>query len=139
MAALDIKPHSRRISGLVIVGLSILAVGAFASGLARQANPSGASPFPLAQGSAAYDASQAVGAIPLATPAPELQVAEAAPVRHAPAKDPSADAAADPNAPSPAAATAPPAVDVSASAPEAPPAAAAPASENQPTPADPPT
>src|SRR5579859_2527080 len=94
MAALDIRPHSRRISGWAVVGLSILAVGAFASGLARQASSAGPAPFPAAQAPAPGDAGLAVGAIPLATPAPELQVVDAAPARHAPAKDPSADGAA---------------------------------------------
>jgi len=137
MAALDIKPHSRRISGLVVVGLSILAVGAFASGLARQAQPSGPSPFPSAQGPTPSDAGLAVGAIPLATAAPELQVAVVAPVRRAPVKDLSADVAAPDAAPGPAASVAP-ATDASANAAEAAPTPT-PAVENQPAPADPPT
>jgi hypothetical protein len=136
MAALDIRPHSRRISGLVVLGLSILAVAAFASGLARQASSGAAAPFPVTQAASPGDAGLAVGAIPLATPAPELQVAEAAPVRHAPAKAPPAETPA-PDADPAAAAPPPPAVDASATAagPETPPA---PAPQGPPNTDDPP-
>jgi hypothetical protein len=135
MAALDIRPHSRRISGLVVLGLSIVAVGAFASGLARQVSSAGPAPYPAAQASLPADAGLAVGAIPLATPAPELQAADATPVRRAPLKDLSADIAA-PGA-DPATAAAPPPVDAAATAADrAPPA---PAPQNQSAPDDPPT
>jgi hypothetical protein len=135
MAALDIRPHSRRISGVVVVGLSILAVGAFASGLARQASSPGPAPFPATRAPSPGDAGLAVGAIPLATPAPDLQVADAAPVRHAPAKDPAADATAPDADP---AVAAPPAVDAAATAAEPPPAPT-PAPQSQPATDDPPT
>ena len=143
MAGLDIQPHSRRISGLVVIALSVLAVAAFASGLARQASSSGAAPFPAYQGPGPGDGLLAVGTIPVATPAPDLQVAQTAPVHRLAPKPPEPDAAApDTIAASPdAAALAPagaPAVDASATAPEAPPApTATPAPNATPAPEDP--
>ncbi|MBS0362022.1 MAG: hypothetical protein JSR98_11620, partial [Proteobacteria bacterium] len=50
MATLDIRPHSRRVSGWAVAALSLIAVGAFAEGLAHQLNRNQAAPFPSPQG-----------------------------------------------------------------------------------------
>jgi hypothetical protein len=114
MAALQIPPHSRRISGLAVLGLTLLAAGSFTAGLTRQIDAANApSPFP-----AGPEASPRVAA---ASPAPaaEPQVAvNTRPVRHvapeiAAVADP-ADAAPD-TAPS---AESLPATDASATAPD---------------------
>jgi hypothetical protein len=50
MAALDIRPHSQRLSLLAVAGLAVLALGGFAAGLGRQiASASAPSPFPPPQ------------------------------------------------------------------------------------------
>jgi hypothetical protein len=66
MAALDIRPHSPRISGWVVAGLMALGVSAFAAGMIHQIAPTGPLPFPPPQ--------QVTQATP-AAPAPVLQYA----------------------------------------------------------------
>jgi len=102
MAGLAIQPHSRRDSRLAVLALGLVALGSFAFGVGRQVVPAGPSPFPHAS----LSSLQRAGGIPVATPAPALQVAEAEPrpSRHAPEPD-AADAPPDITAalPSPAA------------------------------------
>lgn len=113
MAALDIQPHSRSVSGVAVAGLMLLAVGSFASGLAHQvaARAGGAAFTPVGR-------LQIETAIPEATPAPEMQIAVAtsAPHRKGPT-EPAPVVATDESA-------APPATDSSAPAAAAPPAPA---------------
>ncbi|MFI4964704.1 MAG: hypothetical protein ACHP9T_04980, partial [Caulobacterales bacterium] len=79
-AFVDIPPHSRRVSGLVVAGLALLGTASFAVGLAHQMAPAGPSPFPPAQGPVA---AARPNAVPDATPAPDMQLAAVGPpVRH---------------------------------------------------------
>jgi hypothetical protein len=123
MAALDIRPHSRRLSALAVAGLAVLAIGGFTAGLGRQvASSMGPSPFPPKQEPSLRI--QVAGGAPMAAAqAPLLQRTP----RPAPAEQ----------------AEAPPAVDVSAVVADPSPApepTAPPAAEPQPaTDADPPT
>jgi hypothetical protein len=134
MSALEIQPHSRQASTLAVAFLSLLAAGAFVAGLNNQLIGAQAlSPFP-----APAPAAQArvADAIPEATPAPDMQVADAsaAVARHAARPGPSADDASLVDVPAPAA-EAPPAVDAAATAPDTEPAPPPPAPDN----AEPPT
>src|SRR5437879_374918 len=99
MSALDIRPHSRRLSRLAVLALTLVAGGGFSLGLVRQLAPPAPSPFSAPQGLAAADVQ-----VPEATPAPALQVAtsEPAPRRHAAeaaSEAPLPEAAADATAP----------------------------------------
>lgn len=89
MAALVPPTHSARLSRMAVLGLSLVAAGSFAVGVARQLDGAGRSPFPAARGAAAR-AWAAANAIPEAQPAPALQVAEYEPpaVRHSPPPPP---------------------------------------------------
>ncbi len=49
MSALDIQPHSRGLSKLAVVGISLLAASSFAVGVNRAIQPPDASPFPTAE------------------------------------------------------------------------------------------
>ena len=80
MATLDIRPHSRRVSAWVIAALGVVALAAFAEGLAHQTQQAGVAYFPPPQ----YAAPSAIAE---ATPAPALQV----PPPHAPAHKASDD------------------------------------------------
>lgn len=126
MTGLEIPAHSRRLSRLAVLTLTLLAAGSFGLGVARQFGAAEPSPFSAPQGAAA---SRAFDGIPYATPAPALQVATNEPVRRAlaPALPDVTDALPEPLAAAPAepvaaAADAPPAADASATAPDAPPA-----------------
>jgi hypothetical protein len=125
MTGLAIPAHSRRLSRLAVVTLTLLAASSFTLGLARQFGLAEPSPFPTPQGA---QAGRTLDAIPYATPAPALQVATNEPVRRpaAPALPDVTDALPEPPAAAPAepvaaAADAPPAADASATAPDAPP------------------
>jgi hypothetical protein len=94
MAALDIRPHSRRLSTLAVAGLAVLAIGGFAEGLGRQiAAASGPSPFPPPQ-----EKSLRIAVAKSVAPAAPQPVA--APPRHVtpPAPDDAAEAAPEPPA-----------------------------------------
>ena len=84
MAGLAIQPHSRRDSRLAVLALGLVAMGSFAVGVGRQVVPAGPSPFPHTSLSSLQRASE----IPVAAPAPTLQVAEAEP---RPARHPAAE------------------------------------------------
>jgi hypothetical protein len=121
MSALDIRPHSRRLSRNAVLALALVAGGSFALNLARQLAPPGPSPFSAPQGMAV------AVQVPEATPAPAMQVAtsEPPPRRHAEEAAPetppeAADAAAPELLAVPAAASpdALPAADTSATAPD---------------------
>jgi hypothetical protein len=125
MTGLAIPAHSRRLSRLAVVTLTLLAASSFTLGLARQFGLAEPSPFPTPQGA---QAGRTFDAIPYATPAPALQVATNEPVRRpaAPALPDVTDALPEPPAAAPAepvagAADAPTAADASANAPDAPP------------------
>ncbi|HEY3948720.1 hypothetical protein [Phenylobacterium sp.] len=90
MATLDIRPHSRRISGLAVAALSVIAVGAFAEGLGHQLRQDEAAAFPAPQGPPLRTDLAAA-----ATPAPLLPDPTPAPVRHAAAAPDETAAAAD--------------------------------------------
>jgi hypothetical protein len=111
MAALDIRPHSPRVSGWAVAGLMALGVSAFAAGMIHQIAPSGPLPFPPAQ-----QATQATSA----AQAPVLQYASSErPAHAAPAVDeipPNTSASQSPAAVPDDAAPTPPAVDASATA-----------------------
>jgi hypothetical protein len=132
---LQIKPHSHRLSGLAVAGLSLLAAGSFVAGIQREvAGAGGPSPFPATQAAAPV-----AGAIPEARPAPEIQVAASPPPRPhavAPADDTPADTQDTPTAA--VAAETPPAVDTAAAVPEPAPSPA-PAPEANPDTSTPPT
>jgi hypothetical protein len=135
MSALEIQPHSRQASTLAVTLLSLLAAGAFVAGLNNQLiGARGLSPFP-APGPAAQ--ARVADTIPEATPAPDMQLADAGPAvpRHAARPDPGADDPALVDVPAPPAAEAPPAVDAAATAPDTEPAPPPPAPDN----AEPPT
>ncbi len=113
MQGLQIPPHSRRVSGLAVAFLLLLAAGSFLAGLDHQLI-AGRDPglFP------APPAAQALAAapVPQAAPVRDMQLATARPSRH-PAKDPvTVDTAAPTESPAPADAEAPPAVDAAATA-----------------------
>ncbi len=55
MAALDIRPHSHRLSVLAVGGVAVLSAGAFAAGLERGLQPPGPAPFPPPQARSAVD------------------------------------------------------------------------------------
>jgi hypothetical protein len=124
MTGLEIPAHSRRLSRLAVISLTLVAAGSFTLGVARQFAGVESSPFPMPQGGAA---GREFDAIPYATPAPALQVAASEPVRRPGARalpdvtaalpEPPAVAPAEPVA----AADAPPAADASATAPDTPP------------------
>jgi putative serine protease PepD len=124
MTGLAIPAHSRRLSRLAVVTLTLLAAGSFTLGVARQFGAAEPTPFSTPQGAAA---GHAFDAIPYATPAPALQVATSEPVRRPVARSlpDVTDALPEPPALVPAepvaAADAPPAADASATAPEMPP------------------
>jgi hypothetical protein len=132
MTSLDIRPHSRRISRLAIVGLCLLAAGSFAVGIVRQLQSTAeSSPFPATQASTPQPAamvqiasSQIASSPPPQAPAPSARHVDAAP-------PPPAD---DAGAPSSAAV-----VDTSQASAEPAPAASPPAPEPAPVPSDPPT
>jgi hypothetical protein len=146
MAGLAIPPHSRRLSRLAVLALVLLSGAAFAAGVGRQLQPAGPSPFPRT--TLASDQARLPGDPPDATPAPSLQVAEAAAPRHrapaasesdADASAPLLDVAAAPTSPAAAAGAAGAAgADAAANAPDQPPPAADPAPP-APDPALPPT
>lgn len=124
MTGLAIPAHSRRLSRLAVVTLTLLAAGSFTLGVARQFGAAEPSPFSTPQSPAA---ARAFDAIPYATPAPALQVATSEPVRRPvtrPLPDVT-DALPEPPALVPAepvaAADAPPAADASATEPDPPP------------------
>jgi hypothetical protein len=126
MASLDIRPHSRRISRLAIVGLCLLAAGSFVVGAVRQIQSlTESSPFPAAQASTPQPAAalQVAGAPPPLAPTP---------TRHAEPPPAPPDEVAD-------TASSAPAVDTSQAAAEPAPAAPPPAPEAAPAPSDPPT
>jgi hypothetical protein len=133
MASLDIRPHSHRLSALAVVGLSVLAAGAFAVGMTRQLAPQTA-PFPPPQEASlqiqlAGGPPEAVAAP--AEPAPLLQRASRRPV------DDRADSASAPAIAADAAATAAdsaPAHDLPEAAPEPPPTPPEPPTADPPTP-----
>jgi len=136
MRALDIPPHSRRLSRLAVAGLALVATAALAEGFLRQHAALAPEPISPAAG-------LTISTIPEATPAPALQVAQAsAPRRARPADDAPEDAgeagsdavaATDATAPTlPADAAAAPAADA-APAPEPPAQPAAPAPDEPPT------
>jgi hypothetical protein len=151
MPGLDIQPHSRRVSGLVVGALALLGVASFTVGLAHHMAPPGPSPFPPAQGSAASPRALAANAIPEATPAPDMQLASDTPARRhvarpapveppldaAPAAGADSGAAVDASAivPDPPALQAPPLSASPLSASPAPPAAP----DSAPLPSDPAT
>jgi len=121
MSALDIRPHSRRLSRLAVLALALVAGGGFTLGLVRQLGPPSPSPFSPPQGAAAAGVQ-----VPEATAAPALQVATNEPAARrraaeaAPDTPPTeADDAAPPEPPVPAAAGADtvPAADAAATAP----------------------
>ncbi len=127
MTGLAIPSHSRRLSRLAVLALTLLAAGSFMLGLTRQIGAGGPSPFPTAQGA---PGARALDAIPDATPAPALQVAVNEPPTRRPAAAAPPDVTADlPESPAAAPAEpvaapgAPPAADASATAPDAPPPA----------------
>jgi nicotinate-nucleotide--dimethylbenzimidazole phosphoribosyltransferase len=135
MTALDIQPHSRRITHRAVLGLSALAAVAFISGVVRQLSPD-PSLFPVSS-----PADHNYTGPPEATPAPALQVAAPEPVaRQAPAAardDDDADEA--PAVAAPTTEAAAPPVDVTAAIPDQP-ATATPAPAPAPDPeAAPPT
>jgi len=135
MPGLQIQPHSRRVTGLAVLALSLVAAGSFAAGLTHQLVSAAAPPFPVAQ----QGPSRPFIAAPEATPAPDMQLAAAAPVRHKPAPaaldvPPPAEAA-----PAPAAAEGPAAADAAATVAQPPPAPAAPPAQPDPNTSDPPT
>ncbi|THD63648.1 hypothetical protein [Phenylobacterium sp.] len=119
---LDIRPHSHRLSGLAAAGLLVLGAAAFASGLGRQLEPRGPSPFPATQLRAPSDQK-----IAEAEPAPVLQAAAPLRAHKIAAADDSAPPAAAPNASGAA-------QDTAASAPDAPTPAAAPAASDDASP-----
>jgi len=126
MTGLAIPSHSRRLSRMAVFGLTLLAAGSFAVGFLRQLDSTGPSPFPTARGGAAQ-ALAAANAIPDATPAPALQVAESDTPVHRTADrvpdvtatlpDPATGPAAATDQSAPAAADTPAAGDASATAP----------------------
>jgi hypothetical protein len=126
MTGLAIPAHSRRLSRLAVVALTLLAAGSFTFGLARQFGDEELSPFSMPQGAAA---GRAFDAIPYATPAPALQVATSEPARRPIARALPDVTAALPEPPTVAppepvaVADAPPAADASATVPETPPPA----------------
>jgi hypothetical protein len=132
MPGLQIKPHSRPASALAVALLSLLAAGSFVAGLERQLiGARGPAPFPT--GPSAFDAQvRAEAMVPEAAPAPDMQFADAAPVRRA-ARSPTApDDAAAPDITAPAAAEAAPSVDAAATAPDPAPARPAPSADTEP-------
>jgi hypothetical protein len=126
MADLAIQPHSRRDSRLAVLALGLVALGSFAAGVARQVVPAGLSPFPHTSLNSLQRASE----IPVAAPAPTLQVAEAEPrpARHVTADPqdtpPDISAALPPPLPAPATATGDAASDTAAVAADQPAASA---------------
>lgn len=114
MSGLDIQPHSRRGVRTALVALTVVAAASFSLGVARQLAPAGPSPFPRTS----LAGQQGPSAIPEATPAPTLQVAEAEvrPVRRAPQTETAAPV--DISAALPTAAPAPPAAPAPAASPE---------------------
>jgi hypothetical protein len=131
MSALEIQPHSRQASTMAVAFLSLLAAGAFVAGLNNQLIGAQAlSPFPAPAVPSAQ--ARVADTIPEATPAPDMQLAEAGPAvpRHAARPDPSADDATLVDVPAPTAAEAPPAVDAAATAPDTEPAPPPPAPDN---------
>jgi hypothetical protein len=127
MAALDIQPHSRRISGMAVAVLMLVAAGSFTVGLTHQMVADAATTErPQTSASA-----QAYAAIPEATPAPNPQLAAGTAPHRKAAPDPEPEPqplADEPTAPPTAEAA--PAVDAAATAPEPPP----PSDEAPPTP-----
>jgi hypothetical protein len=121
MTGLVIPAHSRSQSRTAIVVLTLLAAASFAVGFVRQFESGGPSPFPTT-GNGAAGGLAATNAIPDATPAPALQVADSAPavVRHAPAPPDLSAELPEPTAavPSVFAADAAPGADASAAAPD---------------------
>lgn len=118
MSALDIRPHSRRLSRSAVLALALLAGGSFTLGLVRQLAPPAPSPFSAPQGLSA------AAQVPEATPAPSLQVATSEPPRRRAAEaapeTPPPEAAAPELLPVPAAASADaaPATDTAATSPD---------------------
>ena len=107
MSALEIKPHSRRLSGWAVGALSLLAAGSFTAGLARQIGAANApSPFPTGQEASPQVATASAPTMQLAagTPAPRHAVAEAPPALDVP---PQTAPAAEPVPTTDASATAP--------------------------------
>lgn len=78
MAALDIAPHSHRLSTVAVSGVAAVAAGAFALGLLHGLQPPGPSPFPAPQARFPADP---------AGPKAALQVAQQARPRQAPPPD----------------------------------------------------
>jgi hypothetical protein len=123
MAALQIRPHSRRLSGLAVLGLTLLAAASFTAGLTRQIGAANApSPFPAGQEAAPQAA--------IASPAPagDFQVAaRTPPPRHAAPQDTAAAASVDVEPVAASGAEPLPATDASATAPDQPEPPATPA------------
>lgn len=95
MQALQIRPHSPRITGFVLAGLAVLAAGAFSLGLEHQMHGAQATPFP--QGDTGGLRARVADTIPEATPAREVALATGDPRgrhRAAPAETPVESAAA---------------------------------------------
>jgi len=138
MPGLSIKPHSPRVTGYAVAGLSLVALGAFGMGLHHQMGFNGPAYFPAGPAQRLQARAQA---IPEATPAPDMQLAVAEPPSRAhhprPAADDDANAAAAPAAPAVAAPAAPLAA-ADAAATEADPAAPTPDAPPSETPEDPP-
>jgi hypothetical protein len=113
MPGLRIPPHSRRLSGLAVAFLLLLAIGSFVSGLNHQLitgrDPAAFPAPPVAQ--VAAPGFQA-------PPAPPLQVANVRPSRHAAKDRVTVDTAGPAESPAPSDAAAPPAVDAAATAPD---------------------
>jgi hypothetical protein len=144
---LEIPPHSRRLSGLAVAGLLVLAVGGFTAGLTRQLQPPGVAPFPPPQPRSDLYAKAPTAQPVLPAARPRLASRDTSPQPAAPDVSPDAtpalqEAATDPTD---SAAATPPAADASATVPDAPADTApppSPQSSPQPSPTstpDPPT
>jgi hypothetical protein len=132
MPGLQIPPHPRQTSALAVALLSLLAAGSFVAGLERQLiGARGPEPFPA--GASGFDARvRAEAMVPEARPAPDMQVADAAPVRRAAKAETAPDDAAQSEIAAPAVAEAPPAVDAAATVPSPEPPRPAPPADTEP-------
>jgi len=117
MAALQIPPHSRRLSNIAVLSLSVISVAGFAAGVSRETPSSGPSPFP----SPPATGQRLTDAIPDATPAPDMQVAATEPRHLRRAVEPAAETTVDTAVSAPDGGTETPAADVAATVPDAPP------------------
>jgi hypothetical protein len=132
MPGLQIQPHSRHASTLAVALLSLLAAGSFVAGLERQLI-GGRGPEPFPKGPSAFDAQvRAEAMVPEARPAPDMQLADAAPVRRAAKAEASPDPGAAPDIAAPAEAETPPSVDAAATVPNPEPPRPAPPADTEP-------